>query len=39
MTKSDIEDVKKAWVATVTRAITAGFDLVEIHNAHVLPTA
>ena len=35
MTKSDIENLKKAWVASVKRALTAGFDLVEIHNAHV----
>lgn len=32
MTKSDIEDFKKAWVAGVKRAVTAGFDVIEIHN-------
>ena len=35
MTKKDIESLKKAWVASVTRALTAGFDVIEIHNAHV----
>ncbi|MCJ1254212.1 hypothetical protein MMC24_002026 [Lignoscripta atroalba] len=34
MTKSDIENLKKAWVASVKRALTAGFDTIEIHNAH-----
>ncbi|KAI4124183.1 MAG: hypothetical protein LQ347_005830, partial [Umbilicaria vellea] len=34
MTKSDIEEFKKAWVASVKRALTAGFDVIEIHNAH-----
>ena len=34
MTKSDIENLKNAWVASVNRALTAGFDLIEIHNAH-----
>lgn len=34
MTKSDIENFKNAWVASLKRALTAGFDLVEIHNAH-----
>lgn len=33
MTKSDIEDFKKAWVASVKRALKAGFDVIEIHNA------
>ena len=32
MTKSDIENVKKAWLATVERALVAGFDVIEIHN-------
>jgi len=31
---NDIEDLKKAWGAAVKRAITAGFDVIEIHNAH-----
>ncbi|MCJ1443254.1 MAG: hypothetical protein MMC23_003752 [Stictis urceolatum] len=31
---SDIEDLKEKWVATVKRAVWAGFDVVEIHNAH-----
>lgn len=34
MTKDDIENFKKAWVAAVKRALTAGFDVIEIHNAH-----
>jgi 2,4-dienoyl-CoA reductase-like NADH-dependent reductase (Old Yellow Enzyme family) len=34
MTKQDIEEVKQAWVAAVKRAIKAGADFVEIHNAH-----
>jgi 2,4-dienoyl-CoA reductase-like NADH-dependent reductase (Old Yellow Enzyme family) len=34
MTKADIENFKKAWVASLKRALTAGFDVVEIHNAH-----
>ncbi|MCJ1237415.1 hypothetical protein MMC14_005400 [Varicellaria rhodocarpa] len=34
MTKSDIENLKKAWVAATKRAVTAGFDVIEIHNAH-----
>lgn len=33
MTKSDIESFKKAWVASVQRALAAGFDVIEIHNA------
>lgn len=33
MTKSDIENFKKAWVASVKRALKAGFDVIEIHNA------
>lgn len=35
MSKADIEDFKKAWVASVKRALAAGFDVIEIHNAHV----
>ncbi|KAI7976635.1 hypothetical protein EIK77_009866 [Talaromyces pinophilus] len=34
MTKQDIEDLKKAWVAAVKRAVKAGADFVEIHGAH-----
>jgi 2,4-dienoyl-CoA reductase-like NADH-dependent reductase (Old Yellow Enzyme family) len=34
MTKADIRDFKDAWVAAVKRALTAGFDVIEIHNAH-----
>lgn len=34
MTKADIENLKSAWVASVERALTAGFDVIEIHNAH-----
>ena len=37
MTKDDIENLKKAWVASLKRALTAGFDVIEIHNAHVRP--
>ncbi len=33
MTKEDIEDLKKAWVASVKRAVECGFDVIEIHNA------
>ena len=33
MTKADIENVKKAWVASVERALACGFDVIEIHNA------
>lgn len=35
MSLSDIEDLKTAWVASLKRALTAGFDVIEIHNAHV----
>ncbi|MGI4851750.1 MAG: hypothetical protein ACRYGR_07390, partial [Janthinobacterium lividum] len=35
MTLEDIQNLKKAWVAAVKRALTAGFDIIEIHNAHV----
>ncbi|KAK4693456.1 hypothetical protein P7C71_g3950, partial [Lecanoromycetidae sp. Uapishka_2] len=34
MTKDDIEGLKKAWVASVKRALVCGFDVIEIHNAH-----
>ncbi|KAL2000337.1 hypothetical protein VTN02DRAFT_3263 [Thermoascus thermophilus] len=34
MTKQDIEEFKTAWVAAVKRAVQAGADFVEIHNAH-----
>ena len=34
MTKSDIEEFKKAFVEAVKRALKAGFDVIEIHNAH-----
>ena len=33
MTKEDIEIFKTAWVASVKRAVAAGFDVIEIHNA------
>ncbi|KAL4888922.1 hypothetical protein BDV59DRAFT_187760 [Aspergillus ambiguus] len=34
MTKDDIAEFKAAWVAAVKRAIAAGADFIEIHNAH-----
>ncbi len=34
MTLEDIEDLNKAWAAAVRRSIAAGFDVIEIHNAH-----
>jgi 2,4-dienoyl-CoA reductase-like NADH-dependent reductase (Old Yellow Enzyme family) len=34
LTLSQIDDLKTAWVAAVKRALKAGFDAVEIHNAH-----
>ncbi|MCJ1316436.1 hypothetical protein MMC15_001757 [Xylographa vitiligo] len=34
MTKQDIDDVKEAFTAAVKRAVKAGFDVIEIHNAH-----
>lgn len=34
MAKADIENFKSAWVASLKRALAAGFDVVEIHNAH-----
>ncbi|KAJ5769081.1 NADH-dependent flavin oxidoreductase [Penicillium odoratum] len=34
MTLEDIEELKSSWVAAVKRAIKAGVDFIEIHNAH-----
>ena len=34
MTKDDIRNFKRAYVVAVKRALTAGFDAIEIHNAH-----
>lgn len=34
MTIEDIEEFKKAFVAATKRALKAGFDVIEIHNAH-----
>jgi 2,4-dienoyl-CoA reductase-like NADH-dependent reductase (Old Yellow Enzyme family) len=34
MTLQDIEDLKTAWAAATKRALAAGFDTIEIHNAH-----
>lgn len=34
MTAEDIQEVKEAWVAATKRALAAGADFVEIHNAH-----
>lgn len=34
MTKDDIEQFKRDWVAAIKRALKAGVDFVEIHNAH-----
>ena len=34
MTLQDIEDFKTAWVQGIKRALKAGFDVIEIHNAH-----
>ncbi|KAI9371621.1 hypothetical protein BJX61DRAFT_534643 [Aspergillus egyptiacus] len=34
MTKEDIENFKASWVAAVKRAVRAGADFIEIHNAH-----
>lgn len=33
MTIDDIESLKKAFVASVKRAVACGFDVIEIHNA------
>ena len=34
MSKKDIDDFKKAWVAAVKRAVACNFDVIEIHTAH-----
>lgn len=34
MTLAQIEELKQAFVASVKRAVKAGFDVIEIHNAH-----
>ncbi|KAE8373979.1 FMN-linked oxidoreductase [Aspergillus bertholletiae] len=34
MTKEDIQELKEAWIAAIKRALAAGADFVEIHNAH-----
>ena len=34
MTLADISELKSAWAAAVRRAVKAGFDVIEIHNAH-----
>jgi 2,4-dienoyl-CoA reductase-like NADH-dependent reductase (Old Yellow Enzyme family) len=34
MTKQDIENFKKSFKDAIERAIRAGFDFIEIHNAH-----
>lgn len=34
MTKKDIEEVTRAFADAARRAVAAGFDFVEIHNAH-----
>lgn len=34
MTLKDIEDFKVAWEAGVKRALRAGVDVIEVHNAH-----
>lgn len=34
VTKSDIQEIKDAWAAAVRRALAAGVDFIEIHNAH-----
>ena len=33
LSRDDIENLKQAWVASVKRAVSAGFDVIEIHNA------
>jgi len=33
MTKQDIEGMKRAFIASVKRAVECGFDVIEIHNA------
>ncbi|KAJ9652373.1 NADH-dependent flavin oxidoreductase [Neophaeococcomyces mojaviensis] len=34
LTKDDIEKLKAAWASAAKRAVEAGFDVIEIHNAH-----
>lgn len=34
LTKDGIQEIKQAFVAAAKRAIQAGFDVIEIHNAH-----
>ncbi|KAL2823270.1 FMN-linked oxidoreductase [Aspergillus cavernicola] len=34
MSQEDIQEVKDAWVAATRRAVDAGVDFIEIHNAH-----
>jgi len=34
MTREDIQDFKRAFIAAVKRALAAGFDAIEIHCAH-----
>ncbi|KAI3010493.1 hypothetical protein CBS147346_1706 [Aspergillus niger] len=34
MTKDDIREFKEAWVTAAKRALVAGADFIEIHNAH-----
>lgn len=34
LTKDDIQGIKQAFVEAVKRALKAGFDVIEIHNAH-----
>jgi len=34
MTVADIDSLKAAWISSVKRALKAGFDVIEIHNAH-----
>ena len=34
VTKEQIEEIKEAFVASVKRAVKAGFDVIEIHNGN-----
>ncbi|KAJ3800766.1 FMN-linked oxidoreductase [Lentinula aff. detonsa] len=34
LTKEDIQRIVKAWADSAKRAVAAGFDVIEIHNAH-----
>ncbi|KAE9392148.1 FMN-linked oxidoreductase [Gymnopus androsaceus JB14] len=34
LTKADIQRIVKAWADAAKRAVAAGFDVIEIHNAH-----